>query len=38
MTLLCNPQITIISAYAPTESTRLESKDSLYDEFHTTIF
>ena len=37
MTLRCNPQITIISAYAPTELAQVEAKDSFYDELHTTI-
>ena len=37
MTLRCNPQITIMSAYAPTESTQLESKDSFYHELHTAV-
>ena len=37
MTLRCNTQITIISAYAPTESARLESKDSFYDKLHIAI-
>ena len=37
MTLHCNPKITITSAYALTESARLESKDSFGDELHTVI-
>ena len=37
MTLRCNPQIMIMSAYAPTESAQLESKDSFYYELHTAI-
>ena len=35
--LPCNSQITVISAYNPTESARLESKYSFYDELHTVI-
>ena len=37
MSLHRNPQITITSAYALTESARLESKDSFCDELHTVI-
>ena len=37
MTLRCNLQITIISAYAPTESAQQEAKDSFYDDLKSAI-
>ena len=37
MTLRCNPQVTIVCVYAPTESADIEVKDTFYNELNDVI-